>query len=125
MAAVGHGVPSVDGQVHDHLLDVAGISMDGRRIGRAMEGDLDVLTDQARQQAANLLEQFSQANGTTFHDLFAAEGEQLPGEISSSLTGTEGLFERLFSDRFELLGSEDQTDMALDDGENVVEIVRH
>ena len=32
-AAVGHGVAGVDGQVHQHLLDHAGVGVDQRRRG--------------------------------------------------------------------------------------------
>ena len=45
LAAAGHGVAGVDGQVHDDLLDLAGVGLDRPRPGSSDGGQLDVLAD--------------------------------------------------------------------------------
>jgi len=46
----GHGVACVDGQVHENLLELAGIGLDGFERGVEDADELDVLADQAPQQ---------------------------------------------------------------------------
>ena len=47
--AAGHRVAGVDGQVDEHLLDLAGIGPDRRGAGRQVGDEVDVLADQAAQ----------------------------------------------------------------------------
>ena len=47
VAAVGHRVPGVDRQVHDHLLHLARVDFDGQKFGIQKCANLDILADAA------------------------------------------------------------------------------
>ncbi len=51
LTAVGHGVASIDGQVHEHLFDLPLIGQDAAGVGCRQGGQFDVFTDQPRQHA--------------------------------------------------------------------------
>ena len=47
LAAARHGIARVDGEVHDHLLELAGIGLHATEGGIKFGGKFDVLPDQA------------------------------------------------------------------------------
>ena len=47
--APGHGVPAVVDQVHQHLLDLAGIGGDHQVLAGQLKAEVDVLADEPRQ----------------------------------------------------------------------------
>ena len=49
VAAVGHGIAGIDRQVHDDLLDLAGIGLDRADGPRRNHDQVDVFADQAGQ----------------------------------------------------------------------------
>ena len=69
-------------------------------------------------------QRFVQIDGPGKHRLPAAEGEQLPREIGGALRGRGDAFDILRGRGRQVLLPEEQLGVALDDGEDVVEIVR-
>ena len=47
LAAPRHGVPSVNDQIHDHLLDLSRIGSHRSQIGFGMDHEINILADQA------------------------------------------------------------------------------
>ena len=50
LAAIGHGVLGVNHQVHDHLLELAGVSAGSSQPGGEPGAELDVFPNQRAQQ---------------------------------------------------------------------------
>src|ERR1700683_1639431 len=48
-----HRVASIDREIHDYLFDLTGVSLDGAEIRGQQRSQLNVLSDQASQQAFN------------------------------------------------------------------------
>ena len=63
LSAVGHRVARVDDEVHDDLLDTANIRFDRRQSRRVVALEVDILADQAREHAAQLLDQVVEIDG--------------------------------------------------------------
>ena len=80
-ASLRHRVPGVDGQIHDDLLDLAGV---GLRVpeSRAEDGDEgDVFSDQAPEHLAHLRDHGIQVQHHRIQHLLAAEGEELTRQV--------------------------------------------
>ena len=78
--APGHGVPGIDHQVHDHLLDLAGVGHDLAQI-RLGDGDqFDVFTEEAPQHLIQVQDQIIEVEHLGGEDLLAAEGQELAGQ---------------------------------------------
>src|SRR5438552_933825 len=74
------GGPRGDGEVHQHLLQLAGVDVDGQRLGGAPGREPDVFADRPPQQLLDLGDDLVEVNGARLDDLGAREREQLPGE---------------------------------------------
>src|SRR2546423_7609545 len=87
LAAIGHGIAGVDGEVHEHLLDLAGVSFDlaeGRIEG---EVELDVLADQARQHLFHVGDEGVEIEDDGFENLLTAESQKLTREGDRAMVG--------------------------------------
>ena len=89
--------------------------------GSILQGD--VLAQHALQHGADIGDDFVQINVARLHDLFAAEHEQLLDEFAGAVGGGPDLAEGFFRRRRQGLGLQEQVGVALNDGEDVVEIV--
>ena len=72
-----HGVPGVNGQIHDHLFHLAGVRADRSQILRAADDKLDVLADQPGQQPTHLFDDVIQIHDARLQNLQTAESEKL------------------------------------------------
>ena len=122
--AVRHRVVRVHREVHDHLLELAGIRADRgrRRCGQQLE--LDVLAEQPLQQRSDRGEDLVQIDRTGLQHLAPAEREQLVGELSRALGRTADLAEVVGERRIAVRALQQQRGVAADRGQQVVEVVR-
>ena len=80
LAAVGHGVASVHGEVQDHLFDLAGIGFDPAQFLRVDRLQFNILADEAAQHLLQVGNHGVQIQHQRLQHLFAAERQQLAGE---------------------------------------------
>ena len=122
--AARHRVAGVDHEIDDHLLDLRAVGVDRRQVGRRAQRELDVLTDEAPQQARELGDDGVEIQPRRLQDLFAAEGEQLLSERGRPLPGLLNLHQiRPIRIRFGAVADE-QLGVAENGRQQVVEIVR-
>ncbi len=81
LTAVRHGVAGVDGEVDDHLLELALIGLDQTQIPFVGHVELDVLADQATQQMGQLGQRVGHAEAPGLKRLLARESEELAHQI--------------------------------------------
>ena len=91
VAAGGHRVPGVQGQVHQQLLDLAGIAGHRRQVRAGPDDQPDVFADRAAQRLLDLADHRVQVEHLRAYDLAAGEGEQLVGEVGAALAGPDDL----------------------------------
>ena len=128
----GHRVAGVDREVHQHLLELAGVGQ--HRVQAAGEGgdQLDVLAEGSAQHALHGGDGGVEVEDLRPHHLPAGEGEELAGEAGRPLAGPADLAEvgagRLaargpvrFAGLLEFLGGERR--VVEDHAEQVVEVV--
>ena len=85
-----HGVARVDRQVHDDLLDLAGIGLD--RASRARDHhEVDVLADQAGEHLQVFGDDLVEVDHFGRQHLLAAEGEQLARQRRGAFGGAGDL----------------------------------
>ena len=89
-AAVGHRVAGVDGEVDQHLLDLAGVGLDRPQVGRDASLQLDVLAERAAQQLLELGDDVVEVEHLRLHDFAAAEDQQLAGQRGRALARRGG-----------------------------------
>ena len=74
---MGHGVARVRRQVHEHLLDLAGLHPGRGEIGRELHGELDPLADELAQQVGPRSDDRVEVHRAQAQDLLAAERQEL------------------------------------------------
>ena len=84
---VGHRVPCVDRQVHQHLLQLVGVGHDLRDRRGRLHRDQGVLAQQGVKHGGHPLHELDRVNGLHLQHLLAAEGQQLTGEPAGPLAG--------------------------------------
>ena len=94
-AAGGHRVAGVDDEVHQHLLELAAVHLDGADVRLGAHVDRDVLADQPAEHLVQLGDERVDVEERRFHELLPGEAEQLPGEAARGLAGAADLVERL------------------------------
>ena len=119
----GHGVAGVDGQVQQHLLHHAGVGLDHRRRLAVIQLQRHVLAQKPAEHVRHVADDFVHVQLLGLDELAAAEGEQLPRQPGGAFGGLGDLLGG-FSRRLVRLAAAEQRGVALNDGENVVEIVR-
>jgi hypothetical protein len=120
---VGHGVARVHRQVHEHLLHLARIGADVPGRGIDIHLEPDVLADDAVEHLVDTLDVRPHVDHLRLERLTSTERKQLTREIRGTLRGAEQ-----FADLFHALPARHETPLqdvavALDDGEQVVEVV--
>ena len=126
LTAAGHGVSGVNGEVKEHLLQHAGIGLDeGQRSG-ITAFQVDVFADDRLSILVRFCNHIIEHQRLGLHHLFAAEDEQLPGEVGGAFGGADDVLQAFIGCRRELVHvHQQQFGVATDDGEHVVEVVRH
>ena len=122
-AAVRHRVACVDGEIDDHLLDLAGVGADGAEPGAGADVELDVLAEQALQRAADLGDDRVQVERPRLEHLPAAEGEQLLRQLGGAVGSPLDLAEVAAKLDVAVRALEQQRGVAGDPGQQVVEVV--
>ena len=99
LPALGHGIPGIHRQVHDHLLDLTGIGLDHAQV-RPQDGhQIDVLADQAPQHLIQVHDQIIEIQDLGREDLLAAEGQELAGQGGGPFRGRLDFLHILGEDR--------------------------
>src|ERR1019366_3017126 len=80
LAAFGHGIFGIDDQVHDDLLQLAGIGAGVSGLGGEPRHQFDVFADQGPQQALHVADDGVDVDYLEFEELLAAERQQLASE---------------------------------------------
>ena len=122
---LGMASRALTAEVHDDLLDHAGIAFD-RGNARAVLGfQGNVFAEEAMQHLGQVAQHRVQVQHLGLHDLFAAEHEQLPGQAGGAPGRTGDLVERLSQTLIARTAADQPVRVALDDREDVVEVVGH
>ena len=124
-APLGHRVTRIDGQVHQHLFDHAVVAPDQGNLGWRVEMQGNCLTQQAPDHLAHVPDHFPQVQLLDLHDVLAAEDQQLAGQIRRAFGGIKNRLGGVQQARRQGSLGHQHPRMALDDGEHIVEIVRH
>lgn len=118
-----HGIAGVDAEIHDDLFDHVFVGVDGGEVIFFTELDADLFAKEGMEEVDEAEDDGAERKGFELGDLAAAVGEELAGEGGGALSGGNdfvGLLAMLRVERgvvFKHLG------IALDDGEEVIEIV--
>ena len=123
-AALGHGVPRVEHQVHHHLLDLARVGVDHAEVGREPQVELDVLAQDRRQQRLRVLDHRVDVEHPRLDQLAPREGEQLAREVGGPRGRAGDLLDVRGPGIVRLEAPAEQVAEAQDGGEHVVEVVR-
>ena len=92
---VPHCVPGVDGEVHDHLLELAAIGLDEHRcLGRG-DDELDAIADELPEQPLHRRDDVAQVEHLGLEHLAPAEREQLLGQKGGAVRGFEDVLDVL------------------------------
>ena len=83
----GHRIAGIDRQVHDDLLDLAGIGLDRAKVRARDHDQIDVFADQAGEHLQVFRDDAVQVEHLGCEHLLAAEGQQLAGERGGALGG--------------------------------------
>lgn len=92
---IGHGVVSVEAEVHEDLLDLKGVCLDGLNISRN-EFHFDVFVDDLVEETGEAVEGLVEVQGAGLEGLAASEGEEFASERSGAVS--------LFADTDKALG---------------------
>ena len=120
-----HGIPRVDRQVDDGLLELAGIDLRQPELLVRRQRHLDVLADQPLQQLQHVGEQRVEAHHFGPQHLLAAEGQELAREVGGALAGAANLGDELAVGIVRVEAVERHLAETDDGGEQVVEVVGH
>jgi len=123
LPTVRHGVAGVDGQIHEHLLDLSGdgLHRHRRRIGHHHQ--FDVLAGHRPQQPAHVQDQSVEVEHLRGQRLPSGEGEELPRESIRPLSSRADLAESLIDDGVRFRGRLDDVRHPDDHLKQVVEVV--
>src|SRR5438093_1433285 len=75
LSPVGHCVPRIDRQVHEHLAQLPGIRFDAPKAGFQPDRKLDIFSNHAMEHLFNFHDRSIEVNDCWFDDLLAAECE--------------------------------------------------
>src|SRR3990172_5496492 len=81
-AAAGHGIPGVDREVHENLLELARIGQNRAELGLEAGSEFYVLADEAPEHLLGGGHQLVENEHPRLEDLFAAESQELAGQGS-------------------------------------------
>ena len=123
--ALRHSVTSVDGQIHEDLAELAEIDLDEADLGIERGAENDVFTEQALQHALHVLDHNIEVEHLGLQHGATAVGEELAGESSGACAGLQ---DGLDAGAQLVAGGqigENHFAVTRNDGEQIVEIVRH
>ena len=124
-AALGHRVARIHDEIHDRVRKLRFIGVDGPQVRRVLQLDLNAFADEAAEQLMHFGDGAVQRQHLGLHRLLAAEGKKLLDQIGGAqgiLMDEVDLVERRIARG---VAHQQEFGIADDDGENVVEVVRH
>ncbi len=124
-AAARHGVARVDGQVHQHLFDLAGIGADAPQVRSQDGGNRDVFAQETTQHLLDADDDGVEVEDLGRQHLLAAEGQELARQRRRSLPGLAHLFQQRSHAVLGREGGQQRVTVAKDDRQQIVEIVGH
>jgi len=83
LAGIGHGVAGIDGEVEQHLLPSCRDRRGRARLRSELRLERDVFADEPLEHLGHAGGDLIQVERARRHDLPAAEGEQLAGEVGA------------------------------------------
>ena len=116
LAAFRHGVPRVDAEIQNHLLDLARVGFDPPDFRIGMRLQIEPLADDAAQKFFHLDDERVEVDHLRLENLFPAEGEQLACEGGGLFAGFANEIGVLFHQRIGLRARRDQFRVADDRG---------
>ena len=125
LAAFGHGIAGIDGQINQGLFEHGWIRQNGQRFVGEVAPDGDAFSQHRPEHVANIGGDDIKVLCFALHDLLTAESQHLADEFGRPLDAGGDLVEGL--DRIVVQGRivQQQRAVALNDGENIVEAVGH
>ena len=123
-AAVRHRIARIQRQIHDDLLDLAGIRFHASKRWRQHHRDLNLLADQPAQHLTRLLHHGVAVQQARFEHRFPAEQQQLAGQQRRPLTGITNGCQVVTHPIIDRETIDQHLGVAVDDGQEIVEIVR-
>ena len=119
-----HRVAGVDHQVHQHLVDQSRVGVNGQRPRRQQQLQVDVFAEHAPHHFREARHQLVQIDVLRLHDLAAAERQQLARQAGGAVRRIDDVARRHLPRRGIVLALQQREREPLDDGEDVVEVVR-
>ena len=125
LSPIRHGVARVDHEVHDDLFHLAGVSANGAQRLRSSHDQLDVFTNQPREQPSHLTDDIIQIHNVGLQNLQPAEGQKLARQTGSAIRGPFDLLNLsgILAGGRQLIA--EKLRVAFDNHQKIVEIVRH
>ncbi|MNS68183.1 hypothetical protein D3C72_1014570 [compost metagenome] len=124
--ALGHGVARVDGDVQQRRFELARVGAHGGAGVVGVDLDLDALVERAAQHVGERVQHLPHVDRVGLQHLAPREGQQLARELGAAPAGARGGGHELLRVAVgrELRQLFEHLQVALDDGEQVVEVVR-
>ena len=124
LAAVRHGVARVDGEVHDHLLELVQVGLDRPDVAAVLDLELDRLAEQPGEQHRDVGERLVELDHLRPQRLPARERQQLPHQPGGAVGVLLDVHDVLEGRIGRPVVGEEQVGEADDGGQHVVEVVR-
>ena len=80
-----NGIPGIDAEVGEDLVDLRRIYLHRPQIGCRLPGKIDILADEPAQHPEHLLDPIIYVKDLGYDYLIAGKGQELPGEIGRML----------------------------------------
>ena len=123
LAALEHGIPSVDGEVDDHLLELTAVEFDGPQFWIGGEVDADDFAEEALENDAEILKDRIGLDGAFLARVGTSEAQELASELAAAFGGDAQTLDAP-GEAFRVVeGVLHDVAMTVDDGEEVVEVV--
>ncbi len=124
-AAVRHGVPGVDRQIHQHLLQLGRTRLHHKRFGAQHRIQLNVFTDHPAHQLFKPGDDIIDIHNLHFKDLLAAECQKLPGKLPGPDPCLIDQLQQLMVGMVQAQGVQNEFSIAQNNGQQIVEVVGH
>ena len=124
-AAVGHGVAGIHSQVHDHLLELAGVCLYVAQARLQIYLQMDVFAQQPHQQVLHVVHNRVQVQDARSEHLLPAKGEQLARERGSAVGGFKALVQLVFVRIVLAQVLKHKLGVTLDNGQQIIKVMRN
>ena len=122
-ASARHGLACVHREIHQHLKHLAAVGLHGPQVRGEACADVDVVAENPSQHAVRFEDQAIEIQGARPCNVLAAERKQLLGKLGALLAGAADLRKPLMEGVAGLCLVQHPIGVAIDDGEQVVEVV--